>query len=220
MDKNNDTETIDSQQIYNKYKNLIENTELDDDSKNRRKFDEINQKIADLLDRDFEIPLNINEANISEKNFIFTDNAVKKLKEIKYYISHNYPVLLEGPTGTAKTKSVEILCEEMGLKLKRFNLSSETKTADLFGRFAGDPNSFSGISFQEGVFIEAFRNGYTLLLDEINLASAQVLQSFEECLDSHKISCEIPGMPWQEIPMGKGFNLIATQNPNKGLICK
>ena len=217
MDKNNDTETIDSQQIYNKYKNLIENTELDDDSKNRRKFDEINQKIADLLDRDFEIRLNINEANISEKNFIFTDNAVKKLKEIKYYISHNYPVLLEGPTGTAKTKSVEILCEEMGLKLKRFNLSSETKTADLFGRFAGDPNSFSGISFQEGVFIEAFRNGYTLLLDEINLASAQVLQSFEECLDSHKISCEIPGMPWQEIPMGKGFNLIATQNPNKGL---
>ena len=126
MDKNNDTETIDSQQIYNKYKNLIENTELDDDSKNRRKFDEINQKIADLLDRDFEIPLNINKANISEKNFIFTDNAVKKLKEIKYYISHNYPVLLEGPTGTAKTKSVEILCEEMGLKLKRFNLSSET----------------------------------------------------------------------------------------------
>ena len=24
-------------------------------------------------------------------------------------------------------------------------------------------------------------------------------------------------MPWQEIKMGKGFNLIATQNPNKGL---
>ena len=105
----------------------------------------------------------------------------------------------------------------MGLKLKRFNLSSETKTADLFGRYAGDPNSFSGISFQEGAFIEAFKNGYTLLLDEINLASNQVLQSFEECLDSHKISCEIPGMPWQEIKMGKGFNLIATQNPNKGL---
>ena len=201
----------------NTYKNLIECKELDENYKRGNEFEKIKDKISNLLDKDFEIHLDINKKNIKTKNFIFTENAIKKLKEIKYYISHNYPVLLEGPTGTAKTKSVEILCEEMGLKLKRFNLSSETKTADLFGRYAGDPDSFSGISFQEGVFIEAFKNGYTLLLDEINLASNQVLQSFEECLDSHKISCEIPGIPWKEIEMGKGFNLIATQNPNKGL---
>ena len=201
----------------NNYKPLLECKELDENFRKGKEFNKINKKISDLLDKDFDIPLEINKSNVKSKNFIFTDNAIKKLKEIKYYLSHNYPVLLEGPTGTAKTKSVEILCEEMGLKLKRFNLSSETKTADLFGRYAGDPQSFSGLSFQEGIFIEAFKNGYTLLLDEINLASSQVLQSFEECLDSHKISCEIPGMPWQEIKMGKGFNLIATQNPNKGL---
>ena len=201
----------------NNYKPLLECKELDENFRKGKEFNKINKKISDLLDKDFDIPLEINKSNVKSKNFIFTDNAIKKLKEIKYYLSHNYPVLLEGPTGTAKTKSVEILCEEMGLKLKRFNLSSETKTADLFGRYAGDPQSFSGLSFQEGIFIEAFKSGYTLLLDEINLASSQVLQSFEECLDSHKISCEIPGMPWQEIKMGKGFNLIATQNPNKGL---
>ena len=210
------SETKNNNDLIN-YKPLLECTELDEDSKSGKEFEKINKKILDLLNKDFDIPLNINKSNIKSKNFIFTDNAIKKLKEIKYYLSHNYPVLLEGPTGTAKTKSVEILCEEMGLKLKRFNLSSETKTADLFGRYAGDPKSFSGLSFQEGIFIEAFKNGHTLLLDEINLASNQVLQSFEECLDSHKISCEIPGMPWQEIQMGKGFNLIATQNPNKGL---
>ena len=203
--------------ISNDYKSLIECKELEENFKSGKEFEKIGENISNLLDKDFEISLDIKKENVKTKNFIFTDNAIKKLKEIKYYISHNYPVLLEGPTGTAKTKSVEILCEEMGLKLKRFNLSSETKTADLFGRYAGDPESFSGISFQEGVFLEAFKNGYTLLLDEINLASNQVLQSFEECLDSHKISCEIPGMPWQEIKMGKGFNLIATQNPNKGL---
>ena len=194
-----------------------ENKCLEDNSETEQEFNKIYENVSTLLDQEFEIPLNIDKAKVKSKNFIFTDNAKKKLKEIKYYISNNYPVLLEGPTGTAKTKSVEILCEEMGLKLLRFNLSSETKTSDLFGKYIGDPDSFSGIDFQEGVFIEAFKNGYTLLLDEINLASNQVLQSFEECLDSHKISCEIPGMPWKEIPMGKGFNLIATQNPNKGL---
>ena len=200
-----------------KYKDLIKCNELESNLKSGKEFEKINQNILHLLNKDFEIPLKLEESNIRAKNFVLTKNAIKKLKEIKYYIMHNYPILLEGPTGTAKTKSVEIICEEMGVKLKRFNLSSETKTADLFGRYGGDPDSFSGISFQEGVFIEAFKNGYTLLLDEINLASNQVLQSFEECLDSHKISCEIPGMPWKEIEMGEGFNLIATQNPNKGL---
>ena len=200
-----------------KPKKLIDCKELDSNFNREKQFEKINARISFLLNKDFEIPLNINKAKVKAKNFIFTDNAINKLKEIKYYISHNYPVLLEGPTGKAKSISVDILCEEMGLNLKRFNLSSETKTADLFGRYAGDPDSFSGISFQEGLFIIAFKNGYTLLLDEINLASNQVLQSFEECLDSHKISCEIPGMPWKEIEMGEGFNLIATQNPNKGL---
>ena len=199
------------------YTPLLEINDLKRDDKSGKDFEKINHKIFALLNQNFDIPLNIDQSKVNTKNFIFTENAIRKLKEIKYYLSHNYPVLLEGPTGTAKTKSVEILCEEMGRPFKRFNLSSETKTADLFGRYVGDPKSFSGISFQEGVFIEAFKNGYILLLDEINLASSQVLQSFEECLDSHKISCEIPGMPWQEIKMGEGFCLIATQNPNKGL---
>ena len=200
-----------------KYKNLIESDEIELKFKTKTKYEKINEKIISLLDQTFKIPLPLNIGNVKTENFIFTSNAAKKLKEIKFYLSHNYPVLLEGPTGTAKSKSVEILSEEMGFTLKRINLSSETKTADLFGRYAGDPKSFSGISFQEGVFIDAFKNGYILLLDEINLASNQVLQAIEECLDSHKISCEIPGMPWKEIEMGKGFNLIATQNPNKGL---
>ena len=156
-----------------------ENKCLEDNSETEQEFNKIYENVSTLLDQEFEIPLNIDKSKVKSKNFIFTDNAIKKLKEIKYYISNNYPVLLEGPTGTAKTKSVEILCEEMGLKLRRFNLSSETKTSDLFGRYIGDPDSFSGIDFQEGVFIEAFKNGYTLLLDEINLASNQVLQSFE-----------------------------------------
>ena len=75
-------------------------------------FDKIYRNISSLLDKDFEIPLDIDTTKIKSKNFIFTDNAIKKLKEIKYYLSHNYPVLLEGPTGTAKTKSVEILCNK------------------------------------------------------------------------------------------------------------
>ena len=137
------------------YKPLLECKELDENFRSENEFEYLNKKMENLLDKDLEIPLNINKENVRTDNFIFTDNAIKKLKEIKYYLSHNYPVLLEG--GTAKTKSVEILCEEMGLTLKRFNLSSETKTADLFGRYAGDQDSFSGISFQEGALLKILK---------------------------------------------------------------
>ena len=81
------------------YKPLLECKEVDENYNTNTEFQNINKKISDLLDKDFEIPLNINASNVKTKNFIFTDNAIKKLKEIKYYISHNYPVLLEGPTG-------------------------------------------------------------------------------------------------------------------------
>ena len=88
------SETKNNNDLIN-YKPLLECTELDEDSKSGKEFEKINKKILDLLNKDFDIPLNINKSNIKSKNFIFTDNAIKKLKEIKYYLSHNYPVLLE-----------------------------------------------------------------------------------------------------------------------------
>lgn len=56
-----------------------------------------------------------------------------------------------------------------------------------------------------------------MLLDEINLASKEVLQCIEESLDSKILSIEISGKPLQEIRAHPDFTLIATQNPNKGL---
>lgn len=41
-------------------------------------------------------------------------------------------------------------------------------------------------------FIESFRDGFPLLLDEINLDSKEVLQCIEELLDSRILSIEIP----------------------------
>ncbi|KAK8854131.1 hypothetical protein M9Y10_016685 [Tritrichomonas musculus] len=127
------------------------------------------------------------------------------------------PVLLEGPTGTSKTLSSEIFCQLIGKPLLKFNLSSETKASYLLGKYRGDVDSWSGLSMTEGPFRNAYENGYILLLDDINLASAECLKFISKALDSKKISVELPGMPLREIPMHPDFKLIATQNPNKGL---
>ena len=47
-------------------------------------FHQIYSKASSLLDADYQIPLNIDKVKVTTKNFIFTENAIKKLKEIKY----------------------------------------------------------------------------------------------------------------------------------------
>ena len=150
-------------------------------------------------------------------NFIFTEPAKKRLCKLYNYLSTGVAVLLEGPTGTSKSLSVEIICKILNKQLIRFNLSSETTVPDLMGRYIGDKNSWGGVTLKEGPYKKAAENGYVLLLDEINLASEQVLQSIEASLDSKVISIEIPGMPLKEIEINENFCLVATQNPNKGL---
>ena len=184
-------------------------------------FDQKEPNINDILiNIDTEIKkkerFHLNKNVVEQNNFIFTEGAEERLQKLLNYIMVGVPVLLEGPTGTSKTLSSEIVCKLLGKELIRFNLSSETKTQDLIGRYVGDENSWAGISQQDGPFSQAFKEGKVLLLDEINLASASVLQCIEEALDSGVLSIEIPGRPLKSIKMHKDFRVIATQNPNKG----
>ena len=208
-------------------------SETDEESENQYKdnkfislvndpsFDEPKWGIDNLLknvDEQIKIDkkFNFNEEEIKKQNFIFTDGAKERLQKLYNYIKVGVPVLLEGPTGTSKTLSSEIVCKLLNRELIRFNLSSETKTQDLIGRYVGDENSWAGITQKDGPFFRAFKEGKVLLLDEINLASASVLQCIEEALDSGVLSVEIPGRPLQCIRMHNNFRVIATQNPNKG----
>lgn len=174
-------------------------------------FDSIIKKVNDRLKKEdsIEIPQNF------VTNFVFSEGAVKRLSIIAKYIECGVPVLIEGPTGASKTFSIEVVCSLLGKKCERLNLCSDTSVSDLLGGGVGDEDSWSGITYVDGPFIRAFKEGHCLLLDEINLAPETILQCIEESLDSGIISVDIPGMPLREIEMSKGFCLVATQNPNK-----
>ena len=75
-----------------------------------------------------------------ERNFILTELSCKRMAQIIHYINARIPVLLEGDTGTAKTRTSVIACEylmeynsernkEKGKEKNYiiFNLSAETK---------------------------------------------------------------------------------------------
>ena len=116
-----------------------------------------------------------------EKNFILTDLSCKRMAEIIHYIKSGNPVLLEGDTGTAKTRTSVIACEylmkfskkenEEKCNYIKFNLSADTKIDNLMNKYVGDNKSVSGIKIENGAFYKAFVRGKILILDEINLAS-------------------------------------------------
>ena len=143
-----------------------------------------------------------------------------------HYILSGIPVLLEGPTGTSKTRTTLIACEyitkvlnkdsEYDDSLLRFNLSAETKIDDLLVKFTGDNNSASGLKVEEGQFFKAYTKGHKILLDEINLAPREVLECIQQALDSKILSVECSGKVLKKYKMHPNFGIIATQNPNKG----
>ena len=52
--------------------------------------------------------LNVNDLKGS---FIPTEKAKERLQKLKEFFDSKIPILLEGPTGTSKTKSIQVLCE-------------------------------------------------------------------------------------------------------------
>ena len=96
---------------------------------------------------------------MTETPFIRTHGAKLRIQKIVNGISSGVPVLLEGPTGTSKTRSAIEACNELGQQYILFNFSSQTTIEDLMGRMAHDPSNFGGFDYKEGPYVDAYKNG-------------------------------------------------------------
>ena len=154
--------------------------------------------------------------------FVLTNNSIERISLLIHYILTGIPILLEGNTGTAKTRTAIVAFKYIkehinpNLELIRYNLSRETKIDDLMSKYVGDSDSLVGLKIKNGPFLDAYINGKILLLDEINLAQTKVLQCIQQALDNGFISIEANGKGLIRHEMHENFCLIATQNPNKG----
>ncbi|SBT44952.1 dynein-related AAA-type ATPase, putative [Plasmodium ovale wallikeri] len=152
----------------------------------------------------------INEKKILS-NFIITKNVKENIKKLALCLSGiKTPILLEGNTSVGKTSLVKFFADITGHKFIRINNHMNTDMNEYYGQFVNDQSS-GNLVFEEGAFVKAVRNGHWVVLDELNLAPSEVLESLNRILDDNK-ELYIPELKCY-VKAHKDFMLFATQNP-------
>lgn len=144
------------------------------------------------------------------EDYILTDSVKENLRDLARIISiGRLPILLQGPTSAGKTSLIDYVAKRSGNHCLRINNHEHTDLQEYIGTYTTD---ISGkLVFKEGVLIQAMRNGYWIILDELNLASTEILEALNRVLDDNR-EIFIPETQ-TVIKAHPNFMLFATQNP-------
>lgn len=119
---------------------------------------------------------------------------------------------LQGPPGVGKTAVVLAVARLLGHTVERICLSANTTTDQLFGTIiptmVGQRRVFQ---WQDGKLVAALRFSKWVLFDEINLASAEVLESVAPLLARDIKTFRVPGSA-EKIPIDHVV-IFGTMNP-------
>ena len=128
-------------------------------------------------------------------------NDVKNILKSKQF----YPTFITGLSGNGKTFGVEQACAQLKRELIRVNITIETDEDDLIGGF----RLVDGATvWHNGPVIEALERGAVLLLDEVDLASNNIL-CLQPILEGKGLFLKKIGRFVNPAP---GFNVVATAN--------
>lgn len=116
-----------------------------------------------------------------------------------------YPIFVTGLSGNGKTLMVEQCCAKLKRECYRVNITRQTDEDDLLGGF----RLVNGNTvWQDGPVVCAMKNGGVLLLDEIDLGSAN-LMCLQPVLEGKGVFLKKIG---QWVKPATGFTVFATAN--------
>lgn len=145
-----------------------------------------------------------------QEHYIITPFVEKNMMNlVRATLGQRFPVLIQGPTSAGKTSMIKYLADVTGHKFVRINNHEHTDLQEYLGTYVTDDSG--KLVFKEGVLVEALRNGYWIVLDELNLAPTDVLEALNRLLDDNR-ELFIPETQ-EVIHPHPDFMLFATQNP-------
>ena len=116
-----------------------------------------------------------------------------------------YPIFVTGLSGNGKTLMVEQVCAKLKRENYRVNITRQTDEDDLLGGF----RLINGNTvWVDGPVVSAMKNGGVLLLDEIDLGSANMM-CLQPVLEGKGVFLKKIG---QWVTPAEGFQIFATAN--------
>ncbi|KAF5333007.1 hypothetical protein D9758_015177 [Tetrapyrgos nigripes] len=144
-------------------------------------------------------------------DYIITPSVETKLIDLaRIILTRRFPVLIEGPTSSGKTSSIEYLAKRTGHRFVRINNHEHTDIQEYLGSYVPDPIT-GKLVFSDGLLVRALRNGDWIVLDELNLAPTDVLEALNRLLDDNR-ELVIPETG-EIVKPHHHFMLFAAQNP-------
>lgn len=117
----------------------------------------------------------------------------EQLKDIHVAVELGLNVLITGPTGCGKTSLPLALAALLVQPVVRFNCNGETRVSNLLGMMK--PAQVDGVltlEFSPGPLVRALREGYWVILDEIDAAPPGVLMALQPLLEEDNPSLFLP----------------------------
>lgn len=124
-----------------------------------------------------------------------------------------YSMIFIGDSGTGKSTASRVIPFKCGLPYITVNCSTNIDEADLFGALKSNDKKTSDLDpefvWQDGLITRAVRNGYVLIIEEINLARAGILGKLNSLLDESR-QIDLPN--GEIVKAHKNFRVIVTCN--------
>lgn len=168
--------------------------------------------VAHLKKRDGLTDLDKAYVPAHDTSYIFGDVEMENWEDIAVGIEDNEPVYIGGPTGCGKTMGVMQMAAALNQPVRRIQLNRDFKVGEFVGRgtLVTDDEGNTITGWKDGVLAEAMRNGWWLLLDEIDQAHPDVLMKLQAVLEgSPLVLTENFG---EVVRPHESFRMIATAN--------
>jgi hypothetical protein len=123
-----------------------------------------------------------------------------------------YPAALEGPTAASKTWTIHYLAAQLGVGVFRLNLNGQADTSELVGRFVPDSERPGTFRWQHGPAPMAMMEGAWLVIDESDLAPAEILERANPLLEVPDPELLLSEYDGSVITAEPGFRVLATWN--------
>ena len=128
-----------------------------------------------------------------------------------FALANHYNVLLEGPTGVAKTSSVLAYAAKRKLAFYSVSSSTGTEPSQLFGKYI--PDGQGGFVWQDGPVTHLFRHGGVLLLNEVNFIPTRVASVLFSALDRRR-EIQLIDHKGEVIVAHNDLLIVADMNPD------